>query len=323
VEAFCTIITPDYFPFVKSLYKSIIQHGNVKKLCVLVCTSKNDVYAKLPATTEDSGIQLFYLDDFSNNKSAGSIYQKYYHNDIDAYRWSMKPVFLNVLLQAGQYDKVIYVDTDIFFFNDYSFLFNMLDNNEMLLTPHWRNMHPSEEVNRNDLEDFNLLFTSGIFNAGFVGANSKGLSMLNWWANACIYKCEKRPEKGFFVDQTYLNLFPLLCENLGIIQHRGCNVADWNRTECKRTVANEQVLINKKFPIIFIHFTNSLIESIQIGKDLLLEKHFAEYKENYQLENGVEMPLKQGLYFKKEASYIDKIKNRLRIRTRIKRFLQG
>ena len=110
-------------------------------------------------------------------------------------------------------------------------LFNELENNNTVLTPHWRGEYPEiDEVN------FNLQFVGGLYNAGFIGVNESAKNAMSWWANACLYKCEKDFKNGHYVDQTYLNLLPIYFEGIKILKHQGCNVANWNQNVCKRTI---------------------------------------------------------------------------------------
>ncbi len=86
---------------------------------------------------------------------------------MDDFRWSMKPVFISYLLDQGA-EKVLYLDCDMFLFQDPSFLFKKLDTADILLTPHWKIDDPLV-----DKASFLSLFTSGIFTAGFVAPAKK------------------------------------------------------------------------------------------------------------------------------------------------------
>lgn len=79
----------------------------------------------------------------------------------------MKPVFISYLLENG-FEKVIFTDCDIFFFNDYAFLYQELDDAAVLLTPSFMTRYPDVLEN-----EFISLFKYGIYNAGFIGASKK------------------------------------------------------------------------------------------------------------------------------------------------------
>ncbi len=181
---------------------------------------------------------------------------------MDAFRWSMKPVLMKYLLEQKNVHKVIYLDCDIYFFGDYDFLFDELSRNNVLLSPHWRSSDPHK-----DPANFAMLYTEGLYNGGFAGANDAAIPALDWWAMACDYICVVDRARGMFVDQVHLNLLPVYFENIGILKHRGCNVANWNMIECERTLSgnNPEVLITGKYPIVFIHFAGSMIRGIFRG----------------------------------------------------------
>jgi len=196
-----------------------------------------------------------------------------YRSDKSILRWSLKPVWLQYLLSTGQYQEVIYVDPDICFFSNPGFLFDELSTGSILLSPHWRSTDP--EV---DPVNFELNFMDGIYNGGFLGASQHGIDALRWLTKACLYKCEIDRERGLYYDQKYFDLLSSRFEGVREIMHRGCNVASWNRIDCKRELVGETVLINGSYPIVFIHFTRSTIQGILGGKDVLLVSYLEEYQ---------------------------------------------
>jgi len=259
-NSFCTIITKSHIPYAIALFNSIRTFDDKAQLNVLISDSGDKVQSP------DPGLVFYDYEDLNSDETCQKLAAKYRESYHDAFRWSMKPIFLKFLLQSAPNKKVIYVDSDVHFFNDYNFLFKELDSASVLLTPHWRSRDPFI-----DKANFDCLLTSGHFNGGFVGVRKDAIPALEWWAKSCTYKCEVDPAKGHFVDQTYLDLFPVLFEDVKIIRHKGCNVANWNRVECKRTRDNKgNVLINNIDPIVFVHFTASTVRGILNGEDPLL-----------------------------------------------------
>src|SRR5690606_33162599 len=126
------------------------------------------------------GVRRYAIEDLSRMALLRPIVDKYEREDPDKLRWSLKSVFISFLLGEG-YDKVIFTDPDTWYCSDYAFLFQELDNYNVILTPHWRNHNPTV-----DKLNFDLLFVGGLFNAGFFGANAKAIPVLDWWATACL-----------------------------------------------------------------------------------------------------------------------------------------
>ncbi len=261
---FCTITTYDHLYKVFALRDSLLQYDNNTTLHVLMVDN-----GKLSVT--DNAIKMYSIADLGNDELVKSIQKKYAVHK-DKLRWSLKPSFLKFLLGKSEVDKVIYLDNDLFFYNDYRFLFDHLDDHAFLLTPHYYDRSP--EYHQNWLE---ANFRAGLFNAGFIGVNKNAVNTLQWWAECCLYRCKKSAFRGTFDDQKYLDLIPVMREDAMILRHQGCNVAEWNRFLCLRQVVNGQVLINGVWPIVFIHFNITTIREIMDGTEPLLGDYFNEY----------------------------------------------
>lgn len=266
--AFCTICTAHYMDRVFALYYSIQLQQPGTELHVLVVdrtfTDRKQVADYM---------YLYTRSQITNTPFAEDVFQKYGHQP-DKLRWSLKPVFTHFAIQHIN-ERIILLDNDICFFDDFKFLFEKLHHSRMLLTPHWRCMNPYE-----DEHVFSNIFTDGVFNAGFIGANRQATEALEWWAMVCHYKCEKNYEKGLWDDQKYLDMLPARFEGIEVLRHQGCNVASWNVHDCKRTLVNGNVLINHQYPIVFVHFTADTIANVTddiYGGDALLKTYLEKY----------------------------------------------
>lgn len=307
MQTFCTIITADYLPFAKVLHASLQKNVPDTTLQVLVI-DKNDFISS-------ENFVIHSIDLVVNSQVAKKIYNKYAHTNSDHFRWALKPVFISYLLKNG-FDKVIFADPDIFFVNDFKFLFDELETNNIIITPHWANLNLQE--NENIL--FHVL-RDGLYNAGFIGVNKKGSEALNWWAEMCHFKIEKNIELGLFDDQKYLDILPVQFPGVKIIKHQGCNLASWNIKSCKREIVGGKLLINQQFEPVFIHFAKETIANIFNRNDKLLSPYLDEYimllkNENVDLENHF-----NDINFTTYNSVLYKGMHQLRLRTRFKRFL--
>lgn len=307
MQTFCTIITTDYLPFAKVLHASLQKNVPGTTLQVLVVNNAGH--------TSSPDFIVHSVDSVLTSPVAKGIYKKYAHTNPSQFRWALKPVFISHLLQNG-FDKVIFTDGDIYFVNDFNFLFDELDTNNVLLTPHWANLNPFE--NEGSLTD---VLNGGLYNAGFIGVNKEGKSAINWWAEMCHYKTEENPEQGLYFDQKYLNILPVQFPDIKILKHQGCNLASWNVQTCKREIIDGKLMINQKFEPVFIHFNRETIVNILNRNDKLLHPYLEEYiqlfkKEGFDLEKNYKT-----LDFSKFNSPYLKLKYKLLIRTRFKRFL--
>ena len=245
-----------------ALAESLKATGN-NMLHVLVVDSKEEL--------SFDGCRFWYLDGLQLGNTGGDIVQKYRHN-ADKLRWSLKPVFMQLLLAQDLCSKIVYLDNDLFFYSDGQFLFDLLDKYSFLLTPHHYRNSPLSHQNW-----FEANYRVGLYNAGFVGASVAGIKTLQWWADCCAYRCEKSAVRGLFDDQKYLDLVPILEETAYIMRHKGCNVAGWNTEVCKREMVNGEVLIDGTYPVVFIHFNDTTIREIANGNDKALMPHYQKY----------------------------------------------
>lgn len=273
MNCFCTIITSNYFFYAKALYDSLKKYDTTASFKVLIV----DDY---PKTYNHEGIEILSLHEIIENMPSDYGHIKKYENDIESnLRWALKPLFLKYLINFKKYEKVLFLDPDLYFYKNPAFLFDELNTADVIITPHWRSKDPIK-----DASNFNSLFTGGLFNAGFFGCNAKSINILDWWLNVCAFKMEKT--NGFYVDQAYLNLMPIyFSSQVKVIEHRGCNVSNWNLIECERTENGKEVLINNKYPIIFIHYTNATINIIAKGNDKLLKPFLEQYKNGLLVHN--------------------------------------
>lgn len=310
MNSFCTIITADYFPRALALYKSVAKYDTAIELQVLIADNKpvTNIPGNFPK------LKIRAINELDNFPLVRELYKKYAHINIDNFRWSMKPVFASWLLENG-YDKLIYLDCDMFFVNDHQFLFDELDSHGFILTPHWNNTDPLFHK-----ESFLSNFTSGIFSAGFFGATKKGLPALHWWANACHFMMGNNIGLGVHDDQRYLDILPVLFETTKIIRHRGCNIGSWNHKESSRTERNGEVFINEKYPVIFIHFDEMLAGEILKGHDPLLARYLKAYKQVFEENGFILQDYIKTIDLDLQAGSIHKLRWKLKLRTRMKKF---
>lgn len=279
-EILCTISTNSH------LYKAYTLADSIKdyQLHVLVVDD-------FDISMNTSNNVFLYNLDVLNDKRDTDLIEKYKYSN-DKLRWSLKPCFMKFLLK--NYDKVIYVDNDIYFFKPPSFLFDELETFSLLLTPHYYENNPLK--NQNWLE---ATLKMGLYNAGFIACNKNALKALDWWANCCLYRCEKNIWRGLWDDQKYLDLIPIIQPQTKVLTHRGCNVAEWNSKTSNRELINGEIIVNGKFPIVFYHFNNFSINNLDKESSLFVEyfKALKVHKSNIALNDLLT-----------EESYISKVK---------------
>lgn len=264
---FCTITTYDHLYKTLALADSLIQVAPACHIHVLCIdrAANADLHKQ---------VSFYSLCDVQEMEGYEAISKKY-ARQMDRYRWSLKPVFLMYLLRRKA-DKIIYIDNDIYFYGDPDFLFGLLEHNDILLTPHHYPRDPNK--NQNWLE---ANYRVGLYNAGFIGVNKNAITTIKWWAECCAYRCEKNALRGVFDDQKYLDLVPIINEKTHIVRHKGCNVAEWNRTVISRSIANDgRVVLDGHHPLVFVHYNQTTIRAICSGDEPCLETVWETYLQN-------------------------------------------
>lgn len=311
MRTFCTIITSNYLPYAITLHNSLKRIKGHETLHILIADTQNPKVSK----EDHPGIHLIYCNELYTKPFADRIFEKYQNQKEDYLRWALKPVLLRYLLDKG-FEKVIYTDCDICFFSNYDFLFDSLNNHGVLLSPSRTTSDPFLHE-----DEFLSGYKYGQFNGGFIGVTNRGIQMLDWWANCCIYKMEINFEAGLFVDQKYLDAAPVLFSNVGIVEHRGCNIAFWNQHECKRIRKGNQTFINGTYPIVFIHFTNKYIPELLEGNDSDIYPYYLEYQNIFSKTGHSLKEFIPNMPEYKEPGPIQKLKRKVMLRTRFKRWL--
>lgn len=248
------------------------------------CVSSSDYYDKAFVGLNSIRDHCDYNID-THNILLEDIYTKKYHsmhidnaykkydNNSNVLRWSLKPSLLLYFLQDLNYDKCIYVDNDIYFVNNNTFLVDQIDKG-ILLTKHNRPLFPNK--NPWIQSQFMCNFTDGFFNAGFIGANKNGIHALEWWHTMTLWRCSQEKCYGLYDDQKYLDILALqFNKQTRICDHPGCNLATWNTHTAKRSLINNAWKIDDIYDPIFLHFSS--IDSLSENSDPMLFYYYKEY----------------------------------------------
>lgn len=167
---------------------------------------------------------------------------------------AVKGLALNRFLEQEAWDKVMYLDPDILVLASLAPLEHMLDEHDILLTPHQLAPQQTDQAIK-DNEICSL--THGVFNLGFVAAARRkdGIAFSRFWRDRLADWCYDDKPNGLFTDQKWCDLAPAYFPRLKIVRDPGCNAASWNLTD--RTITRDAAgayLANGQ-PLRFYHFT--------------------------------------------------------------------
>jgi hypothetical protein len=270
-RAACTIVSPNYLAYARTLAASFLEQHPGQRFFVLIVADVDD-----PAAFADGGYEPVMLAEIGLRDLRGEA-MKY---DILELNTNVKPAFMRYLLQAHGLDTLVYLDPDIFVYAPLTTVFEPLDAGaSAVLTPHvlsplWDGKFPSEQ---------HLLY-NGTYNLGFiaVGGGSESRRLLDWWDRRCLDAGFSEGRTGLFVDQKWINL------------------AYWNLHERSLVETAEGLMVDSpvsaRARLRFVHFSGVVVDDESVlskhtNRFTLAErpdlmKIFAEYKAAVRAETA-------------------------------------
>ena len=167
---------------------------------------------------------------------------------------AVKGTAAEFLAKRPDVEKIMYLDPDVKVFNSLSPLDSLLDEHEILLTPHLLDIeHDINAIQDNEIS----ALKHGVYNLGFFASRTsgQGLEFIQWWANRLRLFCRDDIPNGLFTDQRWCDLAPAFFSGLGIIRDRGYNVATWNIAHRNLSQDDAGNFLVANVPLRFYHFT--------------------------------------------------------------------
>ncbi|OIQ10515.1 hypothetical protein [Neomoorella thermoacetica] len=205
---------------------------------------------------------------------------------------AIKPFVLRYLFEKAGCQIALYFDPDIVVFSRLDDLLDEFSHGSILLTPHQtRPEQTLEAIMDNEV----CSLRHGIFNLGFIGVKNdqNGRAFVEWWCQRLYYFCLAERERGFFVDQKWVDLAPALFEGVRIIRSSRFNVATWNITTRNLAGSWQQGFTVDGQPLGFYHFTGFDSEDHEImankyaSDNLALKSLIQWYKNNIVTDERV------------------------------------
>jgi hypothetical protein len=288
-RAACTIVSPNYLAYARTLAASYLAQHPEQRFFVLIVADLADATPFSGAAFEPVMLAEIGLADLRGEA------MKY---DILELNTNVKPAFMLHLVARHGLDALVYLDPDIFVYAPLAPVFAALDAGATaVLTPHitapvWDGKSPGEQD----------LLVNGTFNLGFiaVGAGAESRRLLEWWNVRCLEAGFSEGRAGLFVDQKWMNLAPGLFDSVAIARDAGLNMAYWNLHERTLVAAGDGYQVDsvgrERVPLRFFHFSGVVVED-----EAMLSKHtdrftlasrpdlarlFAEYKAAVRAEKS-------------------------------------
>lgn len=246
-----TIASRNYFGVVKTLMDSLEKTNADYDRFVGVADEVNDEFASMAWN-----FNLLSLEDIEIPNKKNMLF-RYTILELNT---AIKPfVFKTLFLKYG-YDRVIYIDPDIYVYHKLDKIDNAFEEgHEIVLTPHFTGNWPEDDKLPNEVS----IMQAGVYNLGFLALSksSNTINLLDWWGGKLEKLCVVAIEKGIFVDQKWMDLVPGLFEKVFILRDEGYNVAYWNLSHRKASKKNGEYYFNDQL-LIFFHYSGLNSKSI-------------------------------------------------------------
>lgn len=243
---FCTLFDHNYLSRGLSLYRSLTEQcSDSFSLYIL---AMDDIAADWLNKQQYKNVIVQTLDDIKN---AYPILNKLQQERTRAeFSWTLSSFSIQFFLKKYNLESVTYLDADMYFYADPQILFDELNGESVIITPH------------NYTPKYDQSATSGRYCVQFMYFKNDegGNKVLEWWRNACEECCCGTPTDGKFGDQKYLDDW--LSRFPGIVheeKHMGCGIAPWNCQQFELMTDNGRFCIQdnitkQKAEVVFFHF---------------------------------------------------------------------
>lgn len=189
---------------------------------------------------------------------------------------AIKPYFISYFFNKN-YDKVVYLDPDMYIYNNLNVIYNNLDKYDFIITPHIRKDYI--EFNGSTSEE-EILFV-GIYNLGFFSIRNSTISLrfIKWWEEKLKDQCYADKFDALHVDQKWLDFLPSFYpENVLIEKSPTINMASWSIHEVEFKEINGNYYIDEQ-PLLIYHFS---------GIDILDDNNINKKQSKFNLNNKPE-----------------------------------
>jgi glycosyltransferase involved in cell wall biosynthesis len=237
---FFTICATNYIAFARVLMEGIARHHPAAARFVILVDEPHvdlsgDVFEVI--LVKDLGLPEF--ENFC------------FRYDISELSTAVKPYAFLELFRRG-FDGCIFLDPDVAVYCALNEAFDALSGDgQAVLTPH--RLTPGI---LSGWPDDRGLLQVGAYNLGFLAVRRtlQVIAVMEWWAERLARECLVALERGLFVDQKWVDLWPSFCAGTTILRHPGYNVAYWNLGERVIERSDSGYTVNGA-PLVFFHFS--------------------------------------------------------------------
>ncbi|OXB07596.1 glycosyltransferase [Flavobacterium pectinovorum] len=207
--------------------------------------------------------------------------------DLTEFCTSIKPASFSYFIEKTNYEKIIYLDPDIYIYGSLNPIYEMLESHSIVLTPHIVTIQDTFQGERSE----SGLMSTGVFNLGFcaIKRSDSAKKMISWWHERLLDKCFIDSYDTYFTDQKWMDFLPCYFDSdeLYISRHLGMNIAPWNffereiysEKECLKVRNREASSLDGDYQVIFVHYSGYNYTEMKRGN--VIQNNISKIK-NYE-----------------------------------------
>jgi hypothetical protein len=266
------VITGNYIPHSLILYRSLAQTNPGTRLIALILGEEDRLEAEI-----QEGPEWIFWNRLYSETERRQLVEKYTAFELSCATRGRFHEYL--YLQSGA-EKWIMLDTDMYILGSLDPIWQSLEENTLILTPHSRNPHQSSDTQVN-------LIRSGIYNAGFLAFKKcpEAWRAIRWFKERTEelgYASPHRQASGMrgdghgclFVDQIWLNFMPVFFAGVNSTGAPQWNLGHWNLED---GVLEQDELGRYLFDghqVVVVHFSG-----IDLNHPEYVSTHASRYRE--------------------------------------------
>jgi hypothetical protein len=252
MNAIFTIASKNYLSFAISLWQSVkLNHPEMDYFIILADELSENM--GLPEGVEvieakSLGIEKFYEMAFKYN--------------IIEFNTSIKPFVFELLFNKKKYEKILYIDPDMYIFKPLNEALEKLEDHFIVLTPHISKPYIKYDGATSEEE---LLFV-GIYNLGFIGLRDtrECRTLLLWWMEKLRDQCFGDHFDALHVDQKWMDFAPALFgKDVHILRNPAYNMAFWNFHERTFFDNGNGYNVDDSYKLALFHFSGFVPEKYE------------------------------------------------------------
>jgi hypothetical protein len=252
-----TIVAKNYIGLAQILEESLKEKNPGTDFFIIVADDFSDSFdvEKLPSNILFARKEL--------NISTQQWLDMSFKYDLTEFCTSIKPASFSFFIEKTEYEKIIYLDPDIYIYSSLNPIYGMLESHSIVLTPHITTIQDTFQGDRSE----SGLMSTGVFNLGFCGIkrSDSAKKMISWWHERLLDKCYIDSHESYFTDQKWMDFLPCYFNSneLYVSRHLGMNIAPWNFFEREIYTEKESLKVRNResnsvkndCPVIFVHYS--------------------------------------------------------------------